>query len=194
MEFGATYPYKTMAPSAMSDGQLKRWRGSHGRRLSHFDQREDIDDALPSHSRAGTEFPAWKIKIIELNRNFYQAHRSWLDPWIQKISKLPSSYQKLEWNAQGEPDRRIRNYIIQLRPSGVRVRRPTAIPALIASTSSQIPIVGWEDRYLSDLECARLQSLDSLSKLPDRETTRISALGNAVNATLITTVAESLLL
>lgn len=113
--------------------------------------------------------------------------------WMKEIKKFPSSYQKLEWNAQGEADRNIRHYVIQLRPSGVRVKRPTTAPALVASTSSQIPIIGWENRYMTTTECARLQNLGKLDYLPEKDAVGYAALGNAVNAKVIELVARQLL-
>lgn len=42
-------------------------------------------------------------------------------------------------------------------------------------------------------ECARLQSLGSLPHLPDSDTKAFKALGNAVNADIVTMVAGSLI-
>jgi DNA (cytosine-5)-methyltransferase 1 len=56
-----------------------------------------------------------------------------------------------------------------------------------------VPIIGWEQRYMTPRECARLQSLHELKALPDSNTRAFQALGNAVNADVVETVARALL-
>lgn len=51
-------------------------------------------------------------------------------------------------------------------------------------TSTQIPIIAWEKRYMTPKEGARLQSLDRLKALPEGHLA-FEALGNAVNATVV---------
>src|SRR5262249_16489056 len=87
----------------------------------------------------------------------------------------------------------IWNYVIQFRASGVRVKRPTTSPSLVAMTTTQVPIIAWERRYMTPKECARLQSLDELSYLPSTPTSAFKALGNAVNASIVEAFARSLL-
>ncbi|MCQ8780154.1 hypothetical protein NQU49_26510, partial [Escherichia coli] len=86
-------------------------------------------------------------------------------PWLPKILKFPSSLQKFEWNIKGG-ERNIWNYVIQFRASGVRVKRRTTAPSLIAMTDTQVPIIGWQKRYMTPRECAKLQCLDTLKELP----------------------------
>ena len=197
MEFGATYPYKRTTPTATLTDTLRRYRGSHGRPLSEGKTREEVFKLLPSH--AGTNqprFPEWKVRFVERNRTFYERHKAWLDDWMEKIKEFPSSFQKLEWNCQerdprGE-DRRLGQYVIQIRPSGVRVKRPTTAPSLVAMTATQVPIVTWESRYMTPTECKRLQSMEELRYLPDTPTKAYEALGNAVNVRVAQLVAEAL--
>ncbi len=48
----------------------------------------------------------------------------------------------MEWNAQGEV-RDIDNFVLQVRASGgLRIKRPTTAPSLIAFTQTQVPILG----------------------------------------------------
>ena len=111
---------------------------------------------------------------------------------MPRILKFPSSLQKLEWNVQGgEHD--IWKYVLQFRASGVRIKRRTTAPSLIAMTDTQVPIIGWEKRYMTPRECARLQSMDSLKELPSSPTQAFQALGNAVNTTVVERVARALL-
>jgi DNA (cytosine-5)-methyltransferase 1 len=191
MEFGATYPYKETTPFATSIRELRACLGSHGRTLSGL-SRHELMQALPSHARTQQkEFPRWKVQFIRQNRELYIRHKRWIDEWLPRILEFPSSFQKLEWNCKGG-ERNIWNYILQLRPSGVRVKRPTTAPSLVAMTSTQVPIIASQRRYLTPRECARLQSMDML-KLPKAPTRAFEALGNAVNVQLVMMIAEALL-
>lgn len=190
MEFGATYPFEDTTPFALKQG-LRSFRGSHGMSLEKLSA-TDAFYALPSHARTEEgQFPAWKRSFIRNNRAFYQEHKRELKSWIPKILPFPSSLQKFEWNYK-DGNRNIWEHVIQFRASGVRVKRADTSPSLVAMTSTQVPIIGWERRYMTPNECARLQSLDGLY-LPPSETRAFKALGNAVNAKLVQHVAEQLI-
>lgn len=197
MEWGATYPYETTTPHALRLAYgmqgLVGFKGSHGKKVGTFKTLEARWNALPSHARsADMIFPKWKQDFIRQNRQFYEENKVWIDPWLPKIKKFPSSLQKLEWNNKGG-NRNIWDYVIQFRASGVRVKRRTTAPSLIAMTDTQVPIIGWQRRYMTPRECARLQSLDELKALPDSATRAFAALGNAVNSNVVEMVAKALL-
>ena len=197
MEFRATYPFQKTTPWATRQETLRRYRGSHGASLFQASTKYEMFALLPSHARTEqTRFPSWKIRFIRRNREFYSRHRYLLEPWVEKIREFPSSFQKLEWNCQEKDPRlekrQIRDYLLQIRASGVRVKRATTAPSLVAMTATQVPIIGWENRYMTPNECRRLQSMDAL-ELPEQATKAYAALGNAVNVDVAQLVAEALL-
>jgi len=204
MEFGATYPYEDETPASVWDRRRSyglsglHVRGSFGLDLDGLRIAEQ-EQLIPSHSRrdGDFEFPRWKRTFIRQNRDFYAANASWIDPWLDlwKPWDLPSSFQKMEWNAQGE-ERDIDNFVLQVRASGLRIKRPTTAPSLIAFTQTQVPILGANlaggRRYMTPRECAQLQSLREIH-LPESDLDAYRALGNAVNARVVEAIAEPLL-
>lgn len=192
MEFGATYPftkYDSFADVALA--KLRNYKGCFGQHLNYW-FRSDILDALPSYARAAENaFPDWKQYFIRQNRRFYRDNKGWIKPWLPKIREFPPSLQKLEWHCKGE-ERDIWKYVVQFRASGVRVKRVTTAPSLVAMTTTQIPIIAWEKRYMTPRECSRLQSMDALKHLPTAQTQVCKALGNAVNVELVRRIAQSL--
>ena len=191
MEFGATYPYQNRAPMSYSSRYLARFRGAFGEPLSGKSKGQQIA-SLPVYSRFDAKVvPDWKARFIRQNRGFYLLHEHRLRGWLPTIENFPSSFQKLEWNCQSG-HRTLWDKVIQFRASGIRARHPAAAPSLVALTTSQVPMIAWERRYMSIRECARLQSLGSLRFLPDGKKKAFSALGNAVNSEVIALVAENL--
>lgn len=134
--------------------------------------------------------PAWKQKFVEQNRDFYLTHRAVIDSWRSRerelpLSKFPASRRKLEWQA-GTGERNLWKHLMQLRPSGIRVKRATYAPALVAM-SQQTPIFGPRRRRLTPLETARLQGFDpatfSFADQPDSASYK--QMGNAVNVGVV---------
>ncbi len=190
MEFGATYPYDNNHPYRMSAKELGNYKGNFGASLKGL-QKKDQFALLPSYARVYKKFPDWKKRYIEQNRKYYKDNKKYIHDVIIKIAKLPSqSWQKLEWNV-GDSDRIINNYIIQFRASGVRIKKVNYFPSLVC-TNTQIPIIGWQKRYITKNEGLRLQCLEGIV-LPENDNLAFKALGNAVNAKIVRIISEKLL-
>jgi len=192
MEFGATYPFRDQSPYAIGFDNIGSFKGALGRPLKDLTA-EQAKAALPAYARDEIEaFPEWKQHFIRQNREFYSRHKAVIAPWLPRIQDFAASFQKLEWNWKGGP-RDLWQAVVQFRASGIRAKRPTAAPSLVALTTSQVPVIPWERRYMTMRECARLQSMGELKFLPESQGAAHKALGNAVNVDVIAAVAEALI-
>lgn len=192
MEFGANYPYIEFSPASMRPSKLRKYRGAYGKSLAKVPN-EELLAALPPYARADKKaFPDWKIDFIHKNRELYRKNKKWIDAWKDALLTFPPSLQKLEWNYKGG-ERDIWKYVIQFRASGVRVKRPSTAPSLIAMTVTQVPVIAWERRYMTPRECAKLQSMGSLRFLPNASTAAYKALGNAINVHVMRLIAHALI-
>jgi DNA (cytosine-5)-methyltransferase 1 len=191
MEFGATYPFEDATPYALTEKQLSKYLGAYGIPLEGLTKEKQIK-LLPSYARVEQKvFPEWKQDFIRRNREFLEKYKKELAPVVNKIKKLKTpSWQKFEWNCQ-DSERDIGKYIIQFRASGIRVKHPTFSPSLVC-TRTQVPIIGWEKRYISKREGARLQSIGGI-RLPENENLCFRALGNAVNVHIVYLIARNLI-
>lgn len=138
-------------------------------------------DSLQETPSVPVGTPSWKQAFLAKNAEFYRENREAIDPWLERhahLAQLPASRRKLEWQAQDTP-RSLRNCILHFRPSGIRAKKPTYVPALVAIT--QTSILPDRHRRLTPREAARLQGLpDSFDfgNQPDSATYR--QLGNGV--------------
>lgn len=159
----------------------------------------------PSYAGARSEWPRWKQRFIEQNRSFAlrlwsSVDPSWLRSWLETlyVEIAVSSYMKLEWNCKGE-DLNIWDHILQFRPSGLRVKRLAHVPALVAMTTTQIPIIprlnnfepttgavdGARGRHLVPSEALQLQGFPANWSVPEGRERSFTCFGNAVHAGVV---------
>lgn len=128
------------------------------------------------------ELPEWKKIILKKNRDLYNNNKSVIDVWLKKwgvlTEKFVPTHRKMEWQA-GNSIKSLFQGIIQFRPSGVRVKRPTVFPTLVAMV--QTPILGWKRRYISPREAANLQSFKKSFKIDERPQQAYKQFGNSIN-------------
>ena len=141
---------------------------------------------------APEDFPAWKQEFVKKNNNIYLSNKEFIDAWTKKYDGLEwcnPTQKKFEWQA-GNNIKSIWEGIIQIRPSGIRVKVPTCFPALVAIV--QIPIIGAKRRRLTVREAARLQSFPETFVPNANDQQAYKQFGNAVNVDVIRNVAEQL--
>ena len=138
-------------------------------------------DDLKGDSDIPAGAPAWKVNFLRKNAALYSAHASQIDRWKRRhagLEDMPPSRRKLEWQAQ-DTDRDLRQCVLQFRPSGIRAKRRTYLPALVAIT--QTSVLGWRNRRITPREAARLQGLpDSFDFGDQADAITYKQLGNGV--------------
>ncbi len=138
------------------------------------------------------DMPAWKQEFIKKNNQLYKDNKEFIDQWSKQYNYLKDftpTQRKFEWQA-GDSIDTLWDGLIQIRPSGVRVKKPTCFPALVALV--QIPIIGKYKRRLTVREAARLQSFPDDFKPNKNDQQAYKQFGNAVNVDVIKTAASAL--
>ena len=141
---------------------------------------------------APDEFKPWKKEFVRKNNELYQRNKEFIDSWIEKWDNLEwctPTQRKFEWQA-GKNIESIWEGLIQIRPSGVRVKVPTCFPALVAIV--QIPIIGKYKRRLTVRETARLQDFPEDFIPNEIDLQAYKQFGNAVNVKVVKRCAEKL--
>ena len=139
-----------------------------------------------------SSFPGWKQEFVRKNQELYKRNKKFIDKWEKKWDYLVDftpTERKFEWQC-GANINSVWEGVIQIRPSGVRVKKPDIFQALVALV--QTPIIGRYRRKLSIREAARLQSFPD-SFVPDSN--RMQAykqFGNSVNVKVLQTIFEKL--
>jgi DNA (cytosine-5)-methyltransferase 1 len=132
------------------------------------------------------KLPEWKSDFLTKNSNFYKENKKFIDQWTKKwnfyTDKFPPSRRKLEWQAQDTKD--LWSTVMHFRPSGIRAKRPTYLPTLVAIT--QTSIVGKKKRRISIEEAAHLQGLPTWFSFENqKDSATFKQLGNGVNVAAV---------
>jgi len=139
------------------------------------------------------KLPFWKKDYMKKNKPLLDKYKIIVEEWYTKYKDLLSKreiYGKLEWQTgKIKENDDIYNYFIQIRQSGIRVKKPNYFPTLVAI--NQIPIYGKNKSYISPRQCARLQSFPESFILDDNDKVVYKQMGNSVNVHNVYTVIES---
>jgi DNA (cytosine-5)-methyltransferase 1 len=152
-----------------------------------------VDAWIPIDSlRISRTDPAWKVNFLTKNAMFYTKHRKTLDAWLKRwnyLEDFPASRRKFEWQAQDANT--IMSGLLHFRPSGIRVKKATYTPALVAMT--QTPIYAPQGRRLTIREGARLQGFPEWFDFGGQPAPKsFKQLGNAVNVGAVYNVLKAL--
>jgi DNA (cytosine-5)-methyltransferase 1 len=137
--------------------------------------------------------PAWKADFLSKNFELYQSlleesDAPWIRAWLRSVREFPESRRKLEWQAQDTE--KLSDCVVSLRPSGIRAKRATHLPSLVAI--AQTPLLVPHKRKLSPREAARLQGLpDGFDFGDQRVGLTFKQLGNGVNVGVVWNVLKA---
>lgn len=156
--------------------------------------------------RIDPDTPEWKADFLRKNSDFYRQHRAFLDRWQAQqwvkndpnstVRDFPASRRKFEWQARtAQPtraDRDLWQLTLHFRPSGIRVKPATYLPALVAIT--QTSIIGSRRRRITPLEAGRLQAWpdDLFTKSGVDDPTAYKQAGNGVHSGVVRYMARRL--
>jgi len=170
--------------------------------IKQFDINEKISPTILIHDyfrkyskEEYEELPVWKQDYMSKNKPLLEKYNFIIKKWYNKNKDILSKreiYGKLEWQVGKiiENDD-IYNYFIQIRQSGIRVKKPEYFPTLVAI--SQIPIYGKTKSYISPRQCARLQSFPESFMLDENDKVVYKQMGNSVNVSNVLMVIKSTL-
>jgi len=138
-------------------------------------------DEFRVRAKISADTPLWKADFLRKNSAFYVEHRKTIDSWRKRwpqFIQFPASRRKLEWQAQDTGS--LWDCVLQFRPSGIRAKRPTYLPALVAIT--QTSVFGPRRRRITPTEAQRLQGLpDWFTFGEQRDAESYRQLGNGVS-------------
>jgi len=160
-------------------------------------------ESLPRYAIARRSWPTWKERFINQNREWAlrlwtAVNPRWFRDWLDRLfCEVPAaSHQKLEWNCKNEV-LTLAGKILQVRPSGIRVKRFAHVPALVAMTTTQVPLLAQKEstalavRMINVDEALQLQGFPPQWHLPRGRDAKYKALGNAVHCKVIERIAHS---
>jgi DNA (cytosine-5)-methyltransferase 1 len=194
----------------VEEGWLAAWQDFvRGIKDDHLPGFPIWSDAFQSDIDIAAGTPRWKSDFLRKNSEFYVRHRDFIDEWRQKewgplnqvIEDFPASRRKFEWQARrSQPTARSRDLeglVAHFRPSGIRVKPASYLPALVAITQTSVlgpKVTGTGWRRLTPREAAKLQGIpfDGFARAGVADKAIYRQLGNAVNVGVVRHVAEAL--
>lgn len=135
--------------------------------------------------------PKWQQNFIKKNSELWSQNKQFIEKWLEKAKKNPLFFgakAKLEWQAGETKNPNLWEHIMQIRPSGLRIKPGTYFPALVAIT--QTSILGKRKRFLTPRECARLQSFPDTFIYDDKPAQAYKQFGNSINVGLVKLFAQ----
>ena len=136
--------------------------------------------------------PNWHRNFMIKNSELWEQNKEFIAEWLpraQKNKNFFGSKAKLEWQVGTDVEKpNLWEHIMQIRPSGLRVKPGTYFPALVAIT--QTSIVGKRKRFLTPRECARLQSFPDTFQYDDKSAQAYKQFGNSINVGLVSFFAK----
>ena len=132
------------------------------------------------------KLPGWMKTFIIKNSELWSKNKAFIADWLpraQKNKNFFGSKAKFEWQVGDIDNPNVWEHIMQIRPSGLRVKPGTYFPALVAIT--QTSIVGKRKRFLTPRECARLQSFPDTFKYDEKRAQAYKQFGNSINVGLV---------
>ncbi len=131
--------------------------------------------------------PRWLQNFVIKNSELWSQNKVFLSKWLPKAKKNKNffgSKAKFEWQVGTDVENpNLWEHIMQIRPSGLRVKPGTYFPALVAIT--QTSIVGKKKRFLTPRECARLQSFPDSFQYDKKNPQAYKQFGNSINVALV---------
>ncbi len=194
MEFGRTYELDGIHPlSKLKKEQIVSNLQKEGIICSMRMTKKQLLSHYPPYVRNMTsELPTWKKRFILKNRQFWEDYKHKIgNEWLDTTRTFSDTHQKFEWHVGASKSRDLLDYMIHLRPSGIRVSKLDRIPALVAI--SQIPIIGPWMRKLTPREAANAQSFRQDFVLHQKDSLAYKQLGNTVNVKIVKLIAMNML-
>ena len=141
------------------------------------------------------QLATWRKDYMTKNLTLINKYQKEFDEFYAENNEILTKrniYGQLDWQCGNiKENDSIFNYFIQIRQSGIRVKKAEYFPTLVAI--SQIPIYGKEKRYITPRECARLQGFPESFIIDSNDKNAYKQFGNSVCVKNVKNVIESCL-